>query len=151
MRRSRDPGDGTRRELSRDRYHTALVFEPDPALRSALRHLLLSQGFRTVLEAGRVNESILLMKEELVDLVLTRWEGRPVRGKNLLRVFKKQGQSRRIPVILLDGGLPRGAIVSAVKEGIAGRLTVPVNPGPLRDLLRTIREARVPDTIDHPG
>lgn len=102
--------------------------------------MLRKQGFQTILEAVQAPEAIAIMKEELVDLVLTHWTVEDYSGEKLLAALRKCGRKENIPVVLLDEGLPQSSIVAAVKAGIAGRLPLPPEAARLNEILCTIRE-----------
>ncbi|HUJ73520.1 MAG TPA: hypothetical protein VL359_01630, partial [bacterium] len=53
-----------------------------------------------------------------------------------LRALRSRGRGRAPQLILLDEGLPRQTVVTAVKHGIAARLALPAK-------LSTLREAMV--------
>ena len=49
-----------------------------------------------------------------------------------------------MPVVLLDAGLRRHTVVSAVKAGVAGRLVLPAAPAQLKEILATIAAGGLP-------
>ena len=131
-------------DLKETPFQTALLVEPDLARRRALHRMLIAAGLRRVLESESALEALSMMGEELVDLVFTPWETPGMAGPSLIRAFHNRGRNRKVPVVLLDTGLPQPVIVSAVKAGISGRLPLPARPAILAGILQNIREGRAP-------
>lgn len=128
--------------MTPNRPRTALLIEPQLARRFALRRVLDACGFGRVLESEAAEEAITLLGTELVDLVLTPWETDTLSGEALVEALRNRGQNRDVPVVLLDEGLPRQAVVAAVKAGVAGRLPLPPNAETLRAILGTVAAGR---------
>ncbi len=126
------------------RFQTALLIEPAPQRRPPLQRLLREAGFREVLTAGSAAEARALLKEALVDLVVTAWEVPGGSGAALIRAVRQGGRNRALPVILVDTGLPQHAVVAAVKAGAAGRLPWPGTVQQLRGIMATILEDQHP-------
>jgi len=124
--------------LARKSGRTALLVEPSLLERNRLRRGLQREGFERVLQAEDGPTGVTLMAAEPVDLVLTRWDAAGISGLELLRALRKRGRNRHVPVVVLDGGLPRQTIVSAIKAGVAGRLPLPSEPGSLREVLQSV-------------
>ena len=124
--------------MARKSGRTALLIEPSLLERNRLRRGLQREGFERVLQAEDGPTGVTLMAAEPVDLVLTRWDAAGISGLELLRALRKRARNRHVPVVVLDGGLPRQTIVSAIKAGVAGRLPLPSEPGSLREVLQSI-------------
>lgn len=124
--------------MARKSGRTALLIEPSLLERNRLRRGLQREGFERVLQAEDGPTGVTLMAAEPVDLVLTRWDAAGISGLELLRALRKRGRNRHVPVVVLDGGLPRQTIVSAIKAGVAGRLPLPSEPGSLREVLQSL-------------
>ncbi len=124
--------------MARKSGRTALLIEPSLLERNRLRRGLQREGFERVLQAEDGPTGVTMMAAEPVDLVLTRWDAAGISGLELLRALRKRGRNRHVPVVVLDGGLPRQTIVSAIKAGVAGRLPLPLEPGSLREVLQSI-------------
>jgi CheY-like chemotaxis protein len=138
-----DPAARTvRNDLREAKSRTALIVDPSLVGRLRLRRLLLGAGFARVLEAESGVEAVTVLAEELVALVFTVWEERPFSGAELIRSLRNRGRNRRVPVVLLDDGLPQQTVVAAVKAGVAGRLPFPPTASRLAELLRSIREGQ---------
>jgi len=121
----------------------ALILEPSPLKRHALRRLLRGQGIERVLEAESAAEALVIIRGEPVRLVLTPWAPPGMAGVPLLRELKRRPTDRpgagAVPaIVLLDEGLPRQQVVAAVKAGIAGRLPMPAQAAELVRILRAL-------------
>lgn len=106
--------------------------------RRQLRQVALNVGFERVLLAEDGAQAVTVMGEELVDVVFIPWEAGTLSGVVLLRALRKLARNRRVPVVLLDGGLHKQVIVTAVKAGVAGRLQLPPRAEQLREILAVI-------------
>jgi CheY-like chemotaxis protein len=131
--------------LPRPAHRSALILEPSLITRQTLKRLLRRCGFERVLEADSAADAIMLLREQPVDLVLTPWAAPGMAGIPLLRTLRdrqpnRPGRGSPPAIILLDEGLPQQHVVAAVKAGVAGRLPVPAQAGPLSHILRTIAE-----------
>ena len=146
----RKVSNGCMRSLNEADFQTALIIEPSLAKRLPLRLLLLESGVKSVLEAEAASEAITLMRQELVNVVLTPWQTPELSGTPLLRAFRNCGRNRNVPVVLLDEGLAQTTIVAAVKAGIAARLSLPGSVARMRAIFRSISESRTP-TPASPG
>lgn len=83
-----------------------------------------------------------MMREELVDVVLTGWSTPDLAGVDLIRTLRHQGRNRSVPVILLDEGLPQSTVVAAIKAGAAQRLIVPPDREQLQAILQGLSESQ---------
>ena len=124
-------------------FQKALLVESVVSNRKSLRFLLLHFGVKHVFEAETGSEALTLMAEELVDIIFTPWEVPGISGKTLIKALRNHGRNRKVPVVLLDDGLPPEIIVSAIKAGVDGKLSLPGDSERLREVLLTIREGRV--------
>ena len=136
--------------LAKKSGRTALLIEPSLLEQNRLRRSLQREGFERVLQAEDGPTGVTLMATEPVDLVLTRWDTAGISGLELLQALRKRGRNRHVPVVVLDGGLPRQTIVSAIKAGVAGRLPLPLEPGSLREVLQSILPPLLPLSKDRP-
>ncbi len=108
----------------------------EPAWRAGLRLTLAALGYRRIVEAETDAEAVARLRSGLVDLVLTPWERPEISGPRVMEAVARRAP--RVPVVLLDDGLPRGKVVSAVKAGIAGKITLPGTVEEMRRVLETI-------------
>ncbi len=103
-----------------------------------LRQAALRAGIERVLIAEDGTAAATVMGRELVDVVLMPWKTEGLAGKALLRALRKLARNRRVPIVVLDDGIQKQVMVTAVKAGVAGRLQLPVQPEELRKILAII-------------
>jgi PleD family two-component response regulator len=114
-----------------------------PALQlRPIRQALLGEGFREVFHAEDGAQAAAILASELVDVVFTREAGEGLRVRDVFGMMRGRTPNRRVPVILLDEGMPRPEVVSAIKAGAAGVLPVPAPPEAVRQLLGEIVHSR---------
>ena len=119
-----------------------MIVAPSILEQRRLRQVALSAGIERVLLAEDGIQAATMMGEELVDLVLTPWDPDGLAGKELLRALRKRARNRQVPVVLLDNGLHKQTIISAVKAGISGRLQLPAQAEQLKEILAVIEAER---------
>lgn len=119
---------------------TVLVLETDPLRRERIRQLLAGEGVAAVHFAAKGSEAFALLASTLVDLVITPWAAGDVEGKALLRGLQGRGANRRMPVVLLDAGMPSHLRVQAVKQGVVTLLHTPVTAEAVARALAAVRE-----------
>lgn len=103
-----------------------------------LRQAALRAGIERVLIAEDGTSAATVMGGELVDVVLMPWKTEGLSGKALLRALRKLARNRRVPIVVLDDGMQKQVMVTAVKAGVAGRLQLPAQPEELRKILAII-------------
>jgi CheY-like chemotaxis protein len=126
------------RPPERGRLHTALLLEPSTIQRRSVRHALLGAGVQRVLEVDSAADALRVLSAELVELVLTPWEGMEPAGRPLLTALRNRGRNRNVPIIVLDPGLTPQQVVATVKAGAAGRLALPASTPAVRALLERL-------------
>ena len=119
-------------------FNTALIIEPSLIEQRQLRQAALRAGIERVLLAEDGTAAATVMGRELVDVVLMPWKTEGLAGKALLRALRKLARNRRVPIVVLDDGIQKQVMVTAVKAGVAGRLQLPVQPEELRKILAVI-------------
>lgn len=124
------------------RLHTVLLLVPPSLQRRALHHAFRGAGVDRVLEAETAAEALQWLSAELVDLVVTAWQVPDGSGRALVQKLHNRGRNRDVPVVVLDPGLPRSQVVSAVKAGVVARLPLPADGKAVRTLLERLAAER---------
>lgn len=119
---------------------SALVIGLPLVKRQALRHALQGEGISLVLHAGDGVEAAAILASELVDIVFTPESEEGYNFREVFGMIQGRGPNRNALVVILDEGMSRPAIVSAIKAGAAGVLAVPPGRDALRALLKRIAE-----------
>jgi DNA-binding NtrC family response regulator len=104
----------------------------------SIRQALLGEGFRNVFHAEDGVEAAAILSSELVDMVFTPESGEGYSFRDVFSMIHGRSPNAQAPVVLLDEGVPRPKIVSAIKAGAAGVLPVPADRKALRALLNRI-------------
>ena len=120
---------------------SALVIGLPLVQRQALRHVLKGEGIQRVLHAEDGVEAAAILASELVDIVFTPEAGEGYSFRDVFSMIHGRSPNRNAPVVILNEGLSRPEIVSAIKAGAAGVLPVPPERKALRALLGRIAEA----------
>jgi CheY-like chemotaxis protein len=116
----------------------ALVIGLPLVKRQALRHILKGEGFQKIFQAEDGVEAAAILASELVDIVFTPEAGEGYSFRDVFSMIHERSPNRHAPVVILDEGMPRLAIVSAIKAGAAGVLALPPDRRALRALLGQI-------------
>lgn len=95
---------------------TILVVEDDKSLRSLLSFLLTSAGYET-LEAADAISAIDLASRSEPDLAILDWKLPDIDGLKLLRYWRAEDTTARMPVIMLSGKAEEPDRVAALKAG----------------------------------
>lgn len=114
---------------------TALVVGISYFHQRAMKQTLMKAGLERVIFAEDGRGAVLVLGEELISVVLTPWELPDFSGKKLLASLANRGRNGKVPVILLDDGLPSETLVAAVKAGISGRVKGTPDTEELREVL----------------
>jgi DNA-binding NarL/FixJ family response regulator len=130
------PLDGDR-ERSGGTRHTAVIADPDPQARRALRATLEADGFRVVAEAATGPEAIELALRHDPDLLLT---DAVLPGGDAIEVIRRIGdRGAGVPTVILaerDGD--DEAAIAALRAGAHGYLAKTVDHGVLPRALRGV-------------
>jgi len=120
------------------RLRNALVIGLPLNRRRVLRQALLGEGFGGIFQADDGVEAAAILSSELVDIVFTPASGEGFGIRDVFSMMHARSPNAHAPVVLLDEGVPRTGIVSAIKAGAAGVLTLPPDRSALRQLLSRI-------------
>jgi len=101
----------------------------------ALRAALRTEGFGEVFQAEDAATAAAILASELVDVVFTPAARPGITPREVFSLLRGRGPNRQAPVVLVGTRLAQPDIVSAVKAGAAGVLTLPALKEALRDLL----------------
>lgn len=124
--------------MTENLFRKALVVLADELEGLRLRQLLLRAGLGEVLLARNGVEALTRLSGELIDLVFSEFEPE---GTDPLAIISKAGstgKSGEVPVILLERGLPKRLIVSAVKAGAFARLSLPADLDSVQEIMASL-------------
>lgn len=106
-----------------------LIIDDHPPFRQTLACLLRAAG-HTVFEAGEGSAGLALLRQELLDLVVTDQDMPGLTGWDVARLVK--ATHSRIPVVLVAGGTDGDATIRSRREQVDAILR---KPFPLPELL----------------
>lgn len=101
----------------------------------ALRAALRTEGFGKVFQAEDAVAAAAILASELVHLVFTPAAGPGFTLGDVFNLLRGRGPNRQAPVVLVGIEVSQPEIVSSVKAGAVGVLTLPARKEPMRELL----------------
>lgn len=111
-------------------------------LPTGLQRVLPNEGFSRVIQVRDGVEAIRILGMDVVGVVFTPWKQRGTACGDILSFLRRNGRHTKTPVVLLDGGLPKYTVVSALKFGVTGVLPIPTSTQAVRNLLATLAADR---------
>lgn len=112
-----------------------LIVEDEPAQTELLRYNFDKAGFRT-LTAADGEEGVLLVREQRPDLIVLDWMLPELSGIEVCRQLKRDGELRRIPILMLTA---RGEEVDKIRGLDTGADDYVVKPYSVNELLARAR------------
>ena len=101
----------------------------------ALRAALRTEGFGEVFQAEDAVAAAAILASEPVDVVFTPAAGPGFTIREVFNLLRGRGPNRQVPVVLVGTQVAQPDIVSAVKAGAGGVLTLPARKEVLREAL----------------
>ena len=123
---------------------TVLIVDDERSIRLSLRTILANTGF-TIIEAGRGEEALALVRSTQLDAVLLDINMPGMGGVEVCRVMRKA--SPRLPIVMLSVQGNEDRKVDAFNAGADDYITKPFHLGELTARLRVaVRRGKAPDT-----
>ena len=116
---------------------TILVTDDDPRIRTVLADILDGEGYR-VLQAGSGMETLDLLANQEVDVVLLDITMPGMDGLETMRRIKSEPSLKHIPVVIVTGVGDREARLEALKLGADDFLTKPPHMAELTARVRSL-------------
>lgn len=123
---------------------TFLIIDDNDISRSMMRHLLNTNKFHVVGEAGKGQIGLSLIEKLQPDIVCLDIMMPDLNGLEVLKRIK--AQSPQIEVLMVTGNKDRETVMEAIEHGACGYIVKPFNP---ETLLRTVEKA-VAKVCSHP-
>jgi two-component system chemotaxis response regulator CheY len=114
-----------------------LVVDDFSSMRKILRRLLLSIGFRNVVEARDATEAIYRLEHDRFDLIVSDWNMPSINGQELLEFVRSHETLKQIPFIMITVQADKDTVTKARDGGVSSYLTKPFTA---EDLERKVRE-----------
>ncbi|AWB65756.1 hypothetical protein C2869_04580 [Saccharobesus litoralis] len=117
-----------------------LVVDDVETMRQVNKHLLLDIGFENIDVAINGHDALVRLQQALdegspYDLVISDWEMPKMSGMELLKHIKTSPLLWRTHLYLLTGLSEKQDVMTAIKAGVSGYMTKPVNQKILKNKL----------------
>lgn len=116
---------------------TILIVEDDPNIMKFASKVLQLEGYR-ILESWDASESMQLLKENTVDLVLLDLMLPGPEGWEVINQMKADVKLSEIPVVVFSAAVELPNQEKAIRLGAAEFLMKPLSPTKLRETIRDI-------------
>ena len=84
-----------------------------------------------IFEAPDGNRALALMKNQVMDMILSDWEMPNMTGADLLRTVRAMPESGKLPFVMISSRGDRSHIIKAIELGVSDYLTKPFTPDEL--------------------
>jgi len=128
---------------------TVLIVDDEAAIRDMLRVALEMANFRCI-EAKNTYEAQVSIVDDLPDLVLLDWMMPEVTGIELLRRWRRNPDTKKIPVIMLTAKAEEESLVKGLDAGADDYISKPFSPRELVARIKTIFRRVASEISDSP-
>jgi two-component system chemotaxis response regulator CheY len=115
-----------------------LVVDDFATMRKIVRNILKQIGFEDISEAEDGNAALRVIKNEKVGLVVTDWNMPNMSGLELLQEIRRNGQTQKIPVLMVTAEGLKENVMEAVKAGVNNYVVKPFTAEVLQEKIETI-------------
>ena len=125
-------------EKSIDFRMRVLVVDDFATMRKIVRKILKQIGFEDITEAEDGNAALRVLKNEKIGLVVTDWNMPNMSGLELLQEIRRNGQTQKIPVLMVTAEGLKENVMEAVKAGVNNYVVKPFTAEVLQEKIETI-------------
>jgi two-component system chemotaxis response regulator CheY len=125
-------------EKSIDFRMRVLVVDDFATMRKIVRNILKQIGFEDITEAEDGNAALRVLKNEKIGLVVTDWNMPNMSGLELLQEIRRNGQTQKIPVLMVTAEGLKENVMEAVKAGVNNYVVKPFTAEVLQEKIETI-------------
>lgn len=104
-----------------------LVVDDSKLIVKTILLMLKKAGYADLDSAGSVNEALYKIKKDKFDLIISDWKMPELTGIDLLKYLRKNSSTKNIPFIMATALSEKTKIMEALKLGVQGYLTKPIN------------------------
>jgi two-component system, chemotaxis family, chemotaxis protein CheY len=121
-----------------------LIVEDHLQMRTMLKTILVSFGFKKVLQASDGIEALSLIKEadlvsrDRLHLVISDWNMPKMSGLDLLTAVRSDRRHKNLPFIMLTSQAEQDSVLDAMKAGVTDYLVKPFTPKVLEQKLEGV-------------
>ena len=118
---------------------TVMVVDDSRIMRNIVKHTFdLMKIPVHYLEAGDGNQAFQLLTANKVDLILLDWNMPNLPGIDFLKKIRAMEEYKKIPVIMVTSEAAKLNVIEAVKAGVTGYITKPINDKAFMDKISSI-------------
>lgn len=128
---------------------TILIVDDESSIREMLRVALDMAGFEC-LEASNAKEAEICIADRMPNLVLLDWMMPEVSGLELLRRWRRNDQTRHLPVILLTAKGEEESTIKGLNTGADDYVSKPFSPRELVARIQSLLRRAAPDSGESP-
>jgi len=121
-----------------------LIVDDSPAMRKFIRRALQFSGLEIgeCLEAGSGKQALEVLREQLVEVILTDINMPEMNGEEFVRQVEADEKLRRIPVIVVSTDGSEGRVRQMVSFGAKGYVIKPFAPEAIRSEVERVLEGK---------
>ncbi|MGK0291108.1 MAG: two-component system chemotaxis response regulator CheY [bacterium] len=113
-----------------------LVVDDIQGMRSQLRTMLNTMGFKGVFEAESGLAALTILKKEDIGFVITDWRMPGMTGIELLKEIRKENTT--LPVLMITAEAHQNNVLEAIKAGVNNYIIKPFDGVTLQKKMREI-------------
>lgn len=119
-----------------------LIIDDVPTVRSIVRKMLTTLGFKVVFEAENGEEGLRALGRAVPDIILCDIMMKPMNGLEFVDALHRRGYTgdNQLPVIFLTSNNDEETVMQALAVGAAGFLVKPVRLEDLRGRLKAVAD-----------
>ncbi|MFT6920366.1 MAG: two-component system chemotaxis response regulator CheY [Cognaticolwellia sp.] len=108
--------------------------------RNYIKRVLNNLGLLKITEAVDGNAAIALLKENMLDLVVTDYNMPEVNGQELTRYIRSESQQSHIPILMVTSESSQAQLANILTEGVTVMCDKPFEPENVKKILYKILE-----------
>jgi two-component system, chemotaxis family, chemotaxis protein CheY len=112
-----------------------LVVDDFATMRKIIKNVLKQINIENVLEAENGKHALTVLKNDVVDLIISDWIMPEMTGIEFLKACKADETIRKIPFIMVTAEAQKDNIMEAIKSGVDNYIVKPFTPDKLREAI----------------
>lgn len=126
-----------------DLSHTVfLVVDDIEAMRKVISYQLRTLGVGQILTANNGAEALKVLRQHVVDVVLSDWNMPVVSGLELLKTLRADDTLYRIPFVMITAEAERARVQEAIAHGVSNLLVKPYTTASLADRIERAQQSK---------
>lgn len=112
-----------------------LVVDDFATMRKIIKNVLKQINIENVLEAENGKHALTILKNDVVDLIISDWIMPEMTGIEFLKACKSDEAIKKIPFIMVTAEAQKDNIMEAIKSGVDNYIVKPFTPDKLREAI----------------